>query len=130
MSDPTKLYLYKRTNGIYYIGYWYDGRRQWKSTRSTRRSDALKALTNLRDLLQSRRQAPHLSRFIQEYIAHADSQLSPGTVVGYRAALRSLLKFAGDRPLSAISQRDVDGYIAYRLQRVKPVTVNIDLTPV
>jgi len=32
MHPNQKVYLYKRTNGIYYIGDEVDGKRRWKST--------------------------------------------------------------------------------------------------
>ncbi|MGB2959858.1 MAG: site-specific integrase, partial [Bacteroidota bacterium] len=107
--------------------YLQDGRRRWKSTRSKHKRDALKALTRLRDVLKEKPQDPLLSEFISEYIPHVRTSLAPRTVDGYEAALRSLLAFVGDRVLSEVSRRHVDGYISSRLKIIKPVTVNIEL---
>ena len=55
MPVPSRLSLYKRrSNQICYIGYYQDGRRHWKSTGVSTRPEALKALTQFRELLQER----------------------------------------------------------------------------
>jgi hypothetical protein len=46
MSVPTSFFLFKRSNGVYYVCYEIDGRRCGKSARTTRRSEAHKTLTN------------------------------------------------------------------------------------
>jgi len=51
----------------------------------------------------------------------------PGTVDICRASLKQFLSFAGDIPLTTITEKHVDGYKVVRLQHVKPVTVNIEL---
>jgi hypothetical protein len=98
MPVPTNIFLFKCTNGIYYICYMHDGRRRWKSTRSKHKRDALKALTQLRDVLKEKPQDPLLSEFITEYIPHVKTSLAPGTVVGYDDAVCTFLGFVGDRP--------------------------------
>ncbi|MGB5873280.1 MAG: hypothetical protein WBH56_06125, partial [Bacteroidota bacterium] len=85
MPVPTNIFLFKRTNGIYYICYLQDGRRRWKSTRSRHKRDALKALTQLRDVLKEKPQDPLLSGFISDYIPYVRTSLALGTVVGYEA---------------------------------------------
>ena len=127
MSVPAKIYLFQRNNGIYYIGYLQDGRRRWRSTRSKRRRDALKVLTQLREVLRDRPNDPHLSAFISEYIPYIKTSLAPRTVDSYEAALGSFLGFIDDLHLSKITTRHIDSFVASRLKTAKPVTVNIEL---
>ena len=42
----SKLYLTKRRNGYYYIGFFEGNSRKWKTTSCTTRSDALQFLRN------------------------------------------------------------------------------------
>ena len=49
--NSPRFSLYKRSNKIYYISYYANGRRRWKSTGASTKSDALKAFTELRELL-------------------------------------------------------------------------------
>ena len=62
----SNLFLFKRPNGFWYILYTADGRRQWKSTRCTERSDALKKLTEFKDLTKKKLPPNRLSAFTQE----------------------------------------------------------------
>ena len=39
--------LFKRSNRIYYISYYVDGRRRWKSTGESQKYLAIKALTKV-----------------------------------------------------------------------------------
>ncbi len=54
MSGLSKLFLFRRNNGIYYIGYFQDGRKRWKSTGCKRKTDALKALTRFKEFFRIR----------------------------------------------------------------------------
>jgi len=40
MTVKSKLYLTKRSNGVYYLGWVENGKRQWKTTKLTTKSEA------------------------------------------------------------------------------------------
>ena len=51
VSSP-RFSIFKRANGVYYIGYYSNGRRRWKSTGSRHKPDALRGLTQFKQLLE------------------------------------------------------------------------------
>jgi hypothetical protein len=54
-ANSDRLSLFKRS-GIYYITYYSNGKRRWKSTGVSTKPEALKALTEFRGLLEKRQQ--------------------------------------------------------------------------
>lgn len=127
MSGLPKVYLYKRSNGVYYIGYFGDGRKRWKSTGATERPHALSVLTNLKRLLQASPPLMSFSQFSQDFLAYAEGNYSPKTVTVYRGVLERLRAIVGDTPLVSIAPQQIDFYKTARLQIVSPVSVNIEL---
>ncbi len=49
MYPQQKLFLYKRNNGIYYIGIEVAGKRRWRSTGTRKKSDALRVMSDYRE---------------------------------------------------------------------------------
>jgi site-specific recombinase XerD len=122
-----KFYLYKRANGIYYIGYLDNGRRRWKSTGSTLKCDALKALASYLEFLREKPKTTHLATFKRDFLAYAEGVFAQRTVIIYRQALQRLLDIAGDCSLSSLTQRHLDRYATERLGgKTSPVTINIE----
>ena len=60
---PERLSLFKRS-GTYHLLYYLGGKRRWKSTYVSTRPEALKKLTELRELLHKRAHTVYLSKFI------------------------------------------------------------------
>lgn len=58
----SNLFLFKRPNGFWYIIYDADGRRKWKSTRFTEKSEALKKLTEFKGLTKEKPTSSKQSR--------------------------------------------------------------------
>ncbi|HLA69634.1 MAG TPA: hypothetical protein VJN65_08020, partial [Bacteroidota bacterium] len=69
MSSPSKLYLFKRPNGIWYVLYRSDGRTIWKTTGCTEKSEALKKLTEFKGLTKDKPTPNRLSEFIQDFLS-------------------------------------------------------------
>jgi hypothetical protein len=76
----SNLFLFKRPNGFWYILYTADGRRQWKFTRCTERIDALKKLTEFKDLTKKRLLPSRLSAFTQEFLRYCSSTYTKASV--------------------------------------------------
>jgi len=128
MSVPSKFSLFKRSNGFYYILFEKDGKRKWKSTRATLKTDALKALTEFKDLLASRQVEVTLSKFIDTFLPFARVNYSKCTVDFYEQALNRLRSMVGDRSLSCLTMQHLDQYKVKRLSEKKSAaTVNRDL---
>jgi hypothetical protein len=104
MSDVTSFSLFKRSNGYYYILFERDGRRQWKSTGCSVKADALKALTNLKELFKkSKPTAISLAQFSKVYLEFARATYSKATVDIARIALKHLLAIAGECLLLSVT---------------------------
>lgn len=123
---PTKLILYRRSNGVYYIEYQDKGRKRYKSTGSKTKADALRVLTEFGRYTKARTHSPILSEFIGQFLPYAKSIYSPGTVTIYTSALREFQSAVGDLPLSAISAKHSDQFKVTRLAATSPPTMNID----
>jgi integrase len=127
MSTPSRLYLYKRPNGFYYVGYWSGGRRKWKSTKARHKVDALKSLTELKALLQPKPPSGTLSDFIAQYERFIETNCTPKTVTNYRSVLKLFRLVVKDIALTEVTPLVVDQYRADRLGRVSAETVNMEL---
>ena len=128
MSVPaTRVSLYKRSNGVYYIGYYHDGRRRWKSTGATTRSDALKALTEFKTLVQPSHRALSFAQFQDEFLKYAEIHNAKRTVDLFRNVLKGFGKIVRHSMISDITAVHIDRYKTFRLQKVKPVSVNVEL---
>jgi site-specific recombinase XerD len=120
--------LYKRSNGVFYIGFTEHGHRRWKSTGTSNKSDALKALTNLEKLLEKPVKQKLLSDFLSDFLSYAEVNFSSKTHQMYESSLNRFLKVIGNRPLSQITVKEADIYKTERLKKsLSGVSVNIEL---
>lgn len=122
-----KIYLYRRKNGVYYVGRCEGDRRRWKSTGCTRKCDALKKIREL-EKMWTPPDSIHLSAFTREFLTHAGQTYAPKTVRLYSDALWRLGEFLGDVPLLSITARDVDRFKTERRRSIRPITVNKELS--
>ncbi|TSA18167.1 hypothetical protein D4R75_11570 [bacterium] len=82
--------IFKRNNGIWYILYTQDGRRRWKSTRTTVKSEALAQLVELKDPAKEKPKTQLFSEFTKEFLAYAETTYARATRDIYRVCLRHL----------------------------------------
>ena len=108
----SNLSLFKRPNGFWYILFTVDGRRKWKSTKCTERSDALKRLTEFNELTKPKPPANRLSSFTKEFLQFSSSTYAKASVDLFRVSLRNLSAISGDCMLTEISPRHIDHYKA------------------
>jgi hypothetical protein len=86
----SKTYLFKRPNDFWYILYDVDGRRKWKSTRTTRKSEALKHLDRFFENPPVNQPKPRkLSGFIDEFLTHARVNYARASVDIFIPAVRT-----------------------------------------
>lgn len=127
MPSTPRVYLYKRNNGIYYVGFFDQGRLRWKSTRTSVKSDALNALTYVQTLLSPKQITTPLSQFVKDFLQYAQITYAKRTFIIYRQTLRLFEKVVGDISLNALMLRHFDAYKIQRLKSIRPVSTNIEL---
>jgi site-specific recombinase XerD len=128
MSGISKFSLFKRSNGFYYILFELDGRRRWKTTNATLKTDALRALANFQNLLKEKPKAVTLASFCQDFLTHSRSTLAARTVIIHRQSLERLLSLVGNCSLASLSPKHLDNYVTQRVSSgISPVTVNIEI---
>ena len=125
--SSSKIYLFKRPNGIWYILYTVDGRKKWKSTGCTDRGSALKKLSEFEKPAKPKPTSSTFSSFVSEFLAFAKSTYAKSSVTIFTLCLRHLQAMAGDCHLSAITPRHVDLYKSNRLRQVSATSVNVEL---
>jgi integrase len=126
--DHQKVRLYRRANGIYYIILETDGKREYRSTHCTSKTEAFQHLAEIKKLFVSKSKHKLLfSDYAKEYMEYAKANLAQGTVEIYKAAFRDFLKLIGDLPLSEIKSRHFDKFKTLRSQSVGPVFLNIQM---
>lgn len=127
-AQPTRFSLFKRFKGYYYIRFVEDGRVRWKSTRCTTKSEALKKLTDFKELFKERAKVVSLAQFEKEFLEFAQATYAGATVDIFRASLRHLKAVCGDCALPSLTPRHIDAYKSKRLSDgVSPVSVNVEL---
>jgi len=127
MSDPSRLYLTKRNNGIYYVGYFTDGMRRWKSTGCRFKHEALKALKNFEGLFLAKTPAKSFQTFTDEFLPFASMTFSHRTNLIYRGAITNFLRLCGNPTLTTLSPQHLDQYKALRSSEISPVSRNIEI---
>ena len=123
----SNLSLFKRPNGVWYVIYTIEGRRKWKSTKSTDRREALEKLTQFKELIQRRPEESTLSSFTRDFLSYASSTYAKASIDIFNVALRNLQSITADCRLASISFKHVDLYKAQRLTQVSPTSVNVEL---
>ncbi len=120
------MYLSRR-RGIYYLWYVNDeGKRQKVSTGATRKSEALKFLTQFNQRNHERKRSiakVGLPDFSKAYIEYAKSVLSPNSIHSIKAAFNWLSGMYGDIQLADIHAREVDAFVS-DIRREGPLRQN------
>lgn len=123
----SRVSLFKRSNGVWYILYDQQGRRRWKSTGRKLKSEALAQLVDLKEPPEHKPQTKRINEFAKEFLDFAEVNYARSSCDIFRVCLRNLLRIAGNCPLQALEQRHVDLYKTDRLKTKSPVSVNIEL---
>ncbi len=122
-----RLSLFKHSNGVYYVLYYENGRRRWKSTGETTKPEALKILTRFRELLDEHSRSVPLKEFFARLLTYAETAYSPKSLELMRAVVRSFDSLFPRAYLSDITPEHIDRYKAKRLTEISPVSVHIEL---
>lgn len=127
MSFFKRFSLHKRSNGVYYILYYQNGRQRWKSTGATTKPEALGALARFRELSEQRLKSISFEEFVSRFLAFVESSLAEQTVRRYRIIFKTFMPFLRGAYVNEISSETIDTYKTKRLKEISPVSVNIEL---
>jgi integrase len=127
MQVPPKFFLFKRKNGVYYVCFEQDGKPRWKSTGCKQKTEALRCIADLPDLIKHQLPKINLACFRNELTLYLQATHARTTVVLFKLALSHLIGLAGDTMMSSINARHVDHYKAARRKVVGAHSVNREL---
>ncbi|MBI5021900.1 MAG: site-specific integrase [Ignavibacteriales bacterium] len=127
MISSQKFYLYKRSNGFWYIGHIVEGRKRWTSAQTKNKNLALKALNDFKDKIVAANSSQTFDQFVKTYCdlqAHTIRQSTLKRI--YLPAFRAFSSICENRLLTSYTVRDVEIFKKIRLEKCSPTTVNID----
>ena len=127
MQPHQKIFLYKRNNGIYYLGIEVDGKRRWKSTGTKKKVEALRIISDYRNNMTVANNDMKLGPFKARVLSYVKEHYCFKTYESYKIPLEKLYEYLGDIKVSRISQYQIDRFKSLQLKRVSPTTVNVYL---
>jgi site-specific recombinase XerD len=110
MTSNPKFYLTKRENGYFYIGWYDNGRRRWKSTKCTAKSDAFQYLRQYKVDFQETEVILTLSALMDKFITLKGNSVRPNTLALYKVAVERFKTICGDKVLDSYTVSDVDSF--------------------
>ena len=117
MSVSPRYYLFKGSNGVYYILVDQDGHRRWRSTGAKLKSEALQILRTFQEDHDLQTDTPKtllLSVFIREYLEYLRSVHTTKGRDSAATALREFLRIVGDHPLLKVGVREIERFLAQK----------------
>ncbi len=126
MLNHTKLSLFKRSNGIYYLGYVEGNRRRWKTTSCTTKSDALQFLRTFEGTKREMERTPLLSELFTRFESTRGNSIRPSTMDNYRLAVNRFKEVCGDKVIDQYTVSDIETFKNAQIsQKVSKISVNI-----
>jgi len=122
-------FLFKRSNRIWYIVSEVDGKRRWKSTGTTLRSEALKIFLEreIEPEIPSPKPAPKSFReFLREFMEFAEGTFQRKTFELYRNVGLRFAMIVNSSDLNHITSKSWDDYAVTRSPQVSTTTLNIE----
>jgi hypothetical protein len=132
MSVNPRFYLFKCSNGVYYILIDQDGHSRWRSTRAKLKSEALQAVRDVQEHHELQADTPKpifLSGFTREYLAHPRSVHTAKGRDCAATALRKFLRIVGELPLLSVGLRGIEGFVAQKKFTVSDHSVRTYFLP-
>ncbi len=125
------MYLFKRSNGRYYIRYQQlNGKMTCISTCTKTKSDALRFVSNFRkelDFRESHKTIPiKLKDFFREFLKYSESVHRPKHTETLEASFNVIMRYFGDIALSELTITSLQKYAEDRLRSVSVHSVKRD----
>src|ERR1700680_1694318 len=125
------MFLFKRSNGFYYVIYSDNltGKKKSKTTKCRLKNEAVKFLNEF----QAQPASPAVSNVIyletlqDEVLKYASNNLTQGSHAIYKLTFRYLHTIIGNKPIKLITGRDIELYKDTRIKTVRKTTCNIEI---
>ena len=114
-TSVKKFFLFKRSNGFYYIGWCEGNRRVWRSTKCVRKPDALAYLQQFdqqQATLNMEKQFT-LSEFIDNFASVLSTNIRQSTLRSYKLAVNQFIAAVGDKNLNDYTSEDIVHFQRY-----------------
>jgi len=124
--SSSRFYLYRRSNGIWYIGYIHEGRKVWKSSGTKLKAEALNALKDFE--YQSIEKIPKLSftQFVEQFCTLRTNDLRDTTIKRiYLPSFKAFEHICGNKLISSYTLQDIEIFKHMRLKSCTPTTVSM-----
>jgi integrase len=122
----SRLKLFKRSNGRWYILFEEEGRQRWKSTGAIRKRVALQALREFKDTHSKRPQPVLFTQFSTHFMLAQAHPLRESTLRRfYKPAFEAFLAACGNKVLDAYGLTDVEKFKRTILERASATYANI-----
>lgn len=113
------MYLFKRSNGIYYIKYQdKNGKTKSVSTKAKKKTEALLFLSTYSEELKVKEKLHHtpitLKKFCWEFLKYSERMHTEKTLKTYKVTFKCFQNFLGNCQLTEISSKIIANYIEYR----------------
>ena len=126
-TSVNKFFLFKRSNGFYYIGWNEGNRRVWRSTKCVRKPDALAYLQQFdqqQAALNTTKQL-RLSEFMEDFSSLFATSIRQSTLRSYKLAVNQFITAVGDKLLSEYNSEDILHFQRY-WQEKKLATTSVN----
>jgi site-specific recombinase XerD len=127
MVPNISFYLTKRSNGIYYVGWYHNGRRRWRTTKCKIKTEALQFLKSFDHKEQESNQTLCMSQLFKKYTEAKSISVRPSTIYSYRFSVRRFIEICGDRNVRSYTIADVDLFQTQLISKlnIRKTTANI-----
>jgi integrase/recombinase XerD len=123
--SKSKIYLTKRTNGYYYIGYDDNGRLRWKSTGEKTKPEALEFIKTFVPNSEQTKTELKMSQLLELFTQLHGNSLRKRTLTGYQDSANEFIKILGDKLISQYTSQDIETYKNVLLSNgLAPTSVN------
>src|ERR1700690_2703418 len=124
MKITSSFSLRKRENGIWYLGYEENGKRYWKTTKCTRKSEALQFFKQYTTDTFNPAKTVKLSELIIEL--ENSKTLRKNTILSYSTAVKLFIRHCGDKPVTEYRTNDLETFKHLQVSRkVSDTSINI-----
>jgi hypothetical protein len=122
----SKLYLTKRRNGYYYIGFFEGNQRKWRTIKSITRSDALQFLRRFERTKKETEHTPLLSELFTRFESMRVNSIRPSTMDSCRLAVNRFKVVCGDRVIDQYTVSDIESFKNIQIVRkASKISVNL-----
>jgi integrase len=112
------MFLFKRSNGFYYIYFEVDGKRKAQSTGCKKKTEALQYLNRISSKLYQEKELKYipisLNKFFWEFLKHSEVIHTDKTLKSFKVTFKKFESFIGNPQIKDISEKQIFQYVDYR----------------